>query len=249
MLVKNFVIICSLLFVMTSCSKKTDALDLVIEAQECLDKFSQEGGDINACEQKVEGIETPAAYSIRCSIGYLREGLTTSALIAAFSNLETPTDASVRAFLNLISFNEAGTGNTTLVRANTDAASNSFRVCSNSEAKGATIVAAYSYITNLLYQYSCDNDMVMVPDGSCAMDTNTDLLFALGSIEADALNTWLTNDPTTQIGNIVIAAHEVSCESGEANESLCDFFNRAIDVGGSNANLVGEAFIDALIHP
>lgn len=243
---KYFLIVCSLFFVATSCSKKTDDLDLVIEAQECLDKYTQEGGDINACEQKVEGIETPAAYSIRCSIGYLREGLTTSALIAAFANLETATASNVRAFLDLISFDNAGSG-TVPVRANTDAASNSFDVCSDSQAKGATIVAAYSYITNLFYQYACDNDGVGVPAGSCNADDNA-LAGALAAIRL-GVPVWPTNDPTTQIGNIVIAAHKVSCESGEANESLCDFFNRAIAVGGSNANAVGEAFIDALINP
>jgi hypothetical protein len=243
---KYFVIVCSLVLVTTSCSKEKDDLDLVIEAQECLDKYSQEGGDINACEQKIEGIETPAAYSIRCSIGYLREGLTTSALIAAFAELETATAQNVRDFLDLISFDNAGAG-LAGVSANTTSASNSFDVCSDSQAKGATIIAAYSYITNLLYQYSCDNNGVGTPAGSCNADDN-DLGRALASIRL-GVPVWPTNDPTTRIGNIVIAAHEVSCESGEANESLCDFFNRAINVGGSNANAVGEAFVDALINP
>jgi hypothetical protein len=244
---KYFLIVCSLVFVTTSCSKKADDLDLVIEAQECLDKYSQEGGDINVCAKKVEGIETPAAYGIRCSIGYIREGLTTSALIAAFAELETTDAQNVRDFLNLISFDEAGTGNTTLVRANTDAARASFDVCSDSQAKGATIIAAYSYITNLLYQYSCDNDGVGTPADSCNA-ADDDLAGALAAIRL-GVPVWPTNDPTTQIGSIVIAAQQVSCQSGEANKSLCDFFNRAIDVGGSNANAVGEAFIDVLLTP
>lgn len=230
---------------LTSCSKKSDDLDVVIEAQECLDQFTQNGGDLSVCEKKVEGLTSPAAFSIRCSIGYLREGLTTTALISAFSNLENASAANVRSFLDLISFDNAGPGSAQ-VRLNTDAASSSFSVCSSSEAKGATIIAAYSYITNLLYQYSCDN--VGSAPASCNADATIDLGSALAAIGL-GVPIWVVNDPTTEIGNIVIAAQQVSCESGEANESLCDFFNRAVAGGTSDANAVGEAFVDALLNP
>lgn len=84
--------------------------------------------------------------------------------------------------------------------------------------------------------------------GSCDADVTDDLPYALAAISL-GVPAWSSNVPTAKIGDIVIAAHKVSCQSGEANESLCDFFNRAVAGGTSNATAVGEAFIDALRTP
>lgn len=232
---------------LASCEEKVTDLDKVIDAQECLDQYTIAGsGDIDTCLAMVEGLDTPAAHNIRCSAGYIGEGKTTSVLVNAFSQLETVTANSVEDFLGIISFRSAGTGSTGNVDSNYNTANDTNNYCARSLAKGATILSTYTFITNALYKYSCDNDGSL--GASCAM-ASADIAAALASIDAGGF--WATNNPVTAIGAAVIQAKNVSCSVGAANETLCDFVDRAVTAAGgtSNATAVGTSFVDVLLNP
>ena len=234
---------------LVSCEEKVTDLDKVIDAQECLDQYTIAGaGDIDTCLAMVEGLDTPAAHNIRCSAGYIGEGKTTSILVNAFSQLETVTANSVEDFLGIISFRSAGTGSAGNVNSNYNTANETNNYCARSLAKGATILSTYTFITNALYKYSCDNNGSI--GASCAM-SSTDIAAGLAAIDAGGLNPWGINNPTTAIGTAVIQAKQVSCSIGAANETLCDFVDRAVAAAGgtSNATTVGTSFVDVLLNP
>lgn len=248
------IIFLSLLLVSAvSCSKKDD-LDGVIEAQECLDNLASTGASVDTCEQKVGSSTTPAAYGIRCSAGFIREGITASNLISAFQTLDTMNASNVATFLSLISFNNAGAGAAGPVTTNLEGAETTFGHCASSLAKGASIISAFSYLTNTLMMYSCDNNGVSslmgTTTGSC-LATGTDVAAALANIAAGGLSSWLTGNPVSSVGTIVIRAREISCMTGAANATLCDFFNRAVQNAGgtSNPTAVGQAFVAVLLNP
>lgn len=251
-MLKQFLIF-SCLLALTSCADKNDDLDSVIEAQECLDKYARTGaGDLNACEAKVGSSTSPAAYGIRCSAGFIREGITATSLINAFSAIDTMSAANMATFLSLISFDVAGAG-AGGVATNLTNADTVFGYCASSLAKGASIIASFSYITNALMKHSCDNNGTpfLTFTGSCAA-TATDVGGALASIAAGGASTWTAGtNPVSIIGTVVIRARQISCLQGSANETLCEFYNRAVtNAGGtSNATLVGQAFVNALLTP
>ena len=230
---KIFFLIITLIFA-SSCSEKTTDLDKIIDAQECLDQYTvNNSGDLNVCLQKVEGLETPAAYNIRCSVGYIGEGITTTTLVNAFALIETVSASSIESFLDAISFDAAVTGTSVGVNANFASAGETNNNCAKSFAKGATILSTYYYITNTLYKTACDNHA-----GNCnqqAADIGTSLvLVGLGSENATA----------ALIGAAVIQAKTVSCSSGATNETLCDIVDNAVaNAGGtSNPTAVGVEF-------
>mgnify|MGYP001256785167 CR=1 FL=1 len=253
---RNILLVLLASFCLGACSQSDSDLDKVIEAQECLDKIARTGaGSVDECEAKVSGSTTAAAYGIRCSAGFYREGITASNLISAFQTIDTLTAGNVATFLALISFNNAGTG-AGPVATNMAAAGVNFGHCTSSLAKGASIIAAFSYLTNTLMQYSCANNnvewLIATPAtiGTCNADAN-DVANALGSIAAGVASQWTNGNPVSSVGTIVIQARTISCLTGSANETLCGFFDRAVQNAGGTGDpaAVGQAFVNVLLAP
>lgn len=238
----------SLSVIMSSC-KETNA-DKVADAQECLDRYAREGGgDLSACEAIVEGINTRAAHGIRCATGFIREGFgSAQTFIDAFKEIETVSGNSVRAFLRVVTFDSAGTGSTTAVDNNYNLANSVYTSCAASYAKGATMIATFSFLTNVLYKYECDNTPVSAFMGNCNMD-DTDLAAALAVGATDG--TGSTATMKADLGTIVINTNTVSCSTGATNKKLCEFMQKAIDDAGGTADKakVGEKFLEVLANP
>lgn len=228
----------------TSCSSAGD-IDKIGDAQECLDKYAREGeGTLAECEAKVDGVTTPAAYSIRCAAGYIREGFTPQGFIDAFTEIETVSGSNVINFLNRMTFNGAGNTGAAAVAANYATAQTVYGYCAQSLGKGSTILATFSYLVNAIYNYECNGGL-----GSCDVTDGTAFGTALaaaildGTARGDSLN--------TDLGTIVVNTRTVSCTGGDANETLCGFMNRAVtDAGGtSDKEAVGRAFLNVLANP
>lgn len=232
----------SLSFFLSGC-EESDA-DKLADAQECLDAYARNGGgDLSVCERYVEGMTTPAAYGIRCASGFIREGFTSAQrYIDAFEQIETINSNSVRAFLALVSFTSAGTGNTTNVNSNYTNAGRVYGYCASSLAKGATMISTFSYITNVLFKYACD------VGADCAMN-DTSLQSALVAAVLDNMGSG--NSLKSDLGTIVVNTNTVSCSTGASNQKLCEFMQTAIDnAGGPNNKIaVGEEFLQVLANP
>lgn len=92
MATKKLALLLSLLIgtsvLLVSCESDED--NKIALAQECLNDLtdSSTNPEIQACIDKVSGIETPQAYTIRCSARFLSGGLTTSKIVTAFKDYD-----------------------------------------------------------------------------------------------------------------------------------------------------------------
>lgn len=234
----------STVFFLGGC-KESDS-DKIADAQECLDRYGREGGDLSVCEAYVSGLTTPAAEGIRCATGFIREGFASAQnFIDAFSEISTVNAGTLANFLDLISFHSAGTTLTGPITTNYNNASKVYGSCAASYAKGATMISTFSFITNMLYKYECDNTQADPFMGNCSMDTTT---LGIAIIEGFGDSTSSLN---ADLGTIVVNTNTVSCFTGATNEKLCEFFSTAINNAGGPGNkaLVGKEFLNVLAHP
>lgn len=231
---------------LTGCKEKDS--DKIADAQECLDKYAREGGgDLAVCEAYVAGITTPAAHGIRCATGFIRDGFgSAQSFIDAFEEIETVNSNTVATFLKVVSFDAAGTGTQGQVNTNYSAAQSTYGSCASSYAKGATMISAFGYLTNVLFKYACDYS---ASGTACDMDENS---LADAFLYA-ALN---SGDPETDglkvdLGVIVVNTDTISCTNGDTNEKLCEFMGLAItNAGGPDDKAqVGEEFLAVLANP
>lgn len=232
------------------CNKETDS-DKIADAQECLDRYAREGGgDLSVCEAYVAGMTTPAAEGIRCATGFIREGFSSAqTFIDAFSAIETVDASSVQDFLSLIAFDSAGTGSITEVTSNYNAAQSVYGSCAASFAKGATMISSFSFLTNVLFKFSCDTVPAGVPYmGNCDMD-GVALAGAIAYGIAGPSGT--TDSMKADLGIIVVNTYTVSCSTGASNQKLCEFLETAINNAGGSDNKaqVGEEFLNVLANP
>lgn len=230
--------------------------DKIADAQNCLDKYAtQGGGDLSKCEAYVADLTSPAAHGIRCASGFIREGFgTAQSFIDAFTAIETVNASSVVDFLRLITFDSEGAGSAGLVNANYANAQSVYGSCASSLAKGATMIASFSFLTNVLFKYSCD---IVFPlalpfplNGNCNMNDDA-LAAAIAYGIFDSPGGAGTVSMKSDLGTIVVNTHTVSCSTGASNEKLCEFLETAINNAGGPGNkaLVGEEFLSVLANP
>jgi hypothetical protein len=226
----------------TGCSE--GVADQLADAQECLDAYSRNGGgDLNVCENYVADLSTPAAFGIRCATGFIREGFTSAqTYINAFNQMSTINSTTVRDFLRLISFDSVPGGNSVAVNANYTNAQKVYSACASSLAKGATLISTFSFITNVLFKYACDQA------SECDMD-NDALVYAIPAVAVGG--TSAANSAKADLGTIVVNTHTVSCSTGASNQTLCKFMSTAIQNAGgpSNKTEVGRRFLEVLASP
>lgn len=225
-----------------SCSGKETEIDKIGDAQHCLDKYAQEGGDLDTCVAKIEGVETPGAYGIRCAAGYIEEGFTTQTFIDAFEDIENVDASTVETFLNNLTFDNAGTSGAGPLDTNMDFADTVYNYCHQSKGKGATILATFTYLVNGVYKLACDQGV------GCAYNNSTN--FGGGLLAGRIDNTAPTVSFREGLGEVVVKTHELSCTTGEANETLCDFLSRSINnAAAPTNNEIGREFIEVITTP
>lgn len=238
-----------------SCGSEKDT-DKIGDAQACLDKLNADNpAGIDKCLVPISHLDTPQAESLRCTAGFLKEGLATGQrIVAGFDRLgSNPSSDKTLGMMEILSFTSKGAPADDFQNARTTYAS-----CLKSGAKGATLLASFSYLSMSLVGYmsskvSCAT--APVTDGTtgfvyynlkaCADVTDLDPLdpadqpkiLALvelvnpATVDADAAGTQ------AGIGAVIIGTAQVSCPSGSsANKELCGMIKDAISAAGGSGN-------------
>lgn len=219
----------SLSATLISCGPK-DA-DKVGEAQLCLDKAAQ--GAAAACLEKIAGIDTAAANTMRCSAGFIDEGFTQPARFkSALDALSQQTNGQTNTltFLSYIAFSSKATA-----QENSDFAEATYSACVKSEAKGLTMLGSMAMTATTI---SAIAGTVTQGDGA--------------GIQAAITTLLNSGDPaaTAAVGSAVITTYNASCvEGAEANQGLCDQLNTYLaDAGGnvdtSDPQAVGQTILE-----
>ncbi len=256
----------SVLFVLlAACSKQTDN-DKVGDAQLCLNSATTTA-QVNTCLEKVDGVETQAAYGARCNGSFIREGFASPTKYAnAFSGLQSGGSTATMDFMGYIMFASQST-----IAANSTNATETFNYCYNSGAKGTTLIAAMGGVATTMYKYLNAKDSGMCSGAaSCASApsvvggvntynlTTCSTCFFTTNVVANA--TAITNmfSPTTNdtdaaafqasIGSIVVSTYSISCATSSSNQQLCSTMSTAITAAGgaSNTRKVATKFICAI---
>ncbi|MEK6773307.1 MAG: hypothetical protein AABY64_05170 [Bdellovibrionota bacterium] len=248
------------LLVFASCGSEKET-DKIGDAQICLNKATDLASS-NACLTKIEGIESTAAYGVRCNGSFIAEGFASpTKYITALSSLNGA--GGTAGFMGLVTFTSAGTFSTDLSNAST-----TFTNCLNSGAKGTTLLSSFGYLAMAIYNYAkttgnaatqtaCANtpSSGSYPFSGC-LNEFFNPINILGSNQT-AISQMLC--PTsaanasamtlqTSIGSIIVSTYNISCAGAGANQSLCATLNTTItNAGGtSNTRTIAISFFSTL---
>lgn len=203
--------------IFTGCEQKED--DKIYSAQMCLNTATS--ATVDTCLAKISGINSSQAYVIRCSAEFIRANITTSTIVTAIENIDHNdsgnTEDPTIEFYNQFSFTTPSSADTAVDNC-TASGSEGLKLLSLS-AKTATIIKH-----NVL---------------SGTLDAAT----------IAALNPATANPSDLQsIGEAVLQMKDISCGKGGTleNTEICDNMNNAIAAGGSDAQAIGEAFLNQM---
>lgn len=238
-------------FFISSCGPKD--IDKVGDAQACLN--SATSATASSCMSKVDGLETTAAYNIRCAAMFIQEGFTSPTKFTnALNSLNGTTGTS--SFMGLITFSSQGT-----IASDDANAATAFDYCYKSGGKGATLISAFGYMATSLYKAMSCTPTTPTATGydlagtGCLGDTTpitgkvSQFVIKIGTGDSSALS-FLDS-----LGAVVLATKNVSCSSTTStNEQLCTTLKNSVTAGnGSNrrigcnflVNIVGSASLPA----
>ncbi|MBC7370756.1 MAG: hypothetical protein H7326_04275 [Bdellovibrionaceae bacterium] len=208
-----------------SCGAKDS--DKIGEAQLCLDKAVQ--GAAAGCMEKISGIESKGAYTLRCSAGFIDEGFTQPARFkSAFDALSTSGGLNTEAFFGVLAFNSKA--NST---ANKNFASETYLNCTKSEAKGMMLLGSMATTATTLAALAVGGPYVNGAQPTPAQ-INGALTAALGDPVALAA-----------IGSAVSTTYTASCLTGtKADAALCSQLDSALGpVDITNPTAVANAIL------
>jgi dihydroxyacetone kinase DhaKLM complex PTS-EIIA-like component DhaM len=190
-------------------------VDKVGEAQLCIDNAQQ--GEAAACLQKISGVETAAANTLRCSAGFIDEGFTQPARFkSAFDQLSTGAASNTEGFLSVLSFKSKATADL-----NVAFSTETYGYCVKSGGKGVMLLASMATTATNLAKVA----------GTLTGNVGTDTTAITGAI------TTVLADPTSPanapvvaaVGSAVASTYTSTCKSGQqADASLCTQLDAAL---------------------
>ncbi len=238
------IILGSLAFIsLVSCGSEKES-DKIGDAQICLNKATDLTSS-NACLAKIEGIESTAAYAVRCNGSFIAEGFANPVKYINATSQLNGTGGGTASFMALMTFTAATTFAENLTNAGT-----TFSNCLKSGAKGTTLLSSFGYLAMSIYNYAKNKS------GTCSDNPTTDFSSCLSSTDPNALIKVV--DPTTadtdainlqtSIGSVIISSYNISCAGKGANESLCSTMSTTITSAGGTGNVraVGSNFFKTL---
>jgi hypothetical protein len=220
--------------------KETET-DKVADAQFCIDQAT--ATNVNECVTKIVGIETRAAYVIRCTAKFVEQSYTEGdRIFSALKNLDNGDSGNQSAaVMAALAFTAAGTtaGGWTTNLANAELA---VSLCKQADLKALINIASYATIATVAGQLAG------------AITPNAD-----GSISQSQLQTALASasgNPAAQtaIGNAALTSYQENCTdtgTGEAPGEFCTQFDAAIDQAGgqSNPQAIGAIIAQCYANP
>lgn len=238
-----FLIFCSV-FVINSCGPKQ--ADDIADAQACLNQAV--ASEVDECLTKIDGIETAAAYGLRCAGAFIKEGfLDPTVFIDSLNSIGDSglTSSGFAQAMGLITFN-----NETSIAANNANAEAAFNVCYLSEGKATTFLASFGYFSTAIALYGSLQPAGDYNNSDSPSVLAGKLLGALVIAVSDNADTTPGKaNLETAIGSIIISTYQLSCSGAtQIDEATCAKFESAIKTPStsSEARVVGDRFISGL---
>lgn len=206
---------------LSACGGPKD-IDKIAEAQNCLNNATT--SQVSDCVSKVDGMESQAAYRIRCVGKLAKEGFNSPSKIATALTASQGggTNGSL-AMMAALAFKSESTN-----AANAASAEEALNYCTTSKSKGLILLAGLARTSTSL----------------ASLGTGVDLANLDASDLSTLMNT-LKTDPNAQaaVGSAVVAIYDSNCQGdGETTGDFCQQFDAVVNqVGGTtNSAAIGE---------
>lgn len=217
---------------LTSCGGPKD-IDKIADAQNCLDQAT--AAEADQCVSKVEGLESEAAYLIRCTGKFVKEGFNDSTKLAS-------------ALSSISGGNTGASGSTAMMAAlafkaestpalNSSSAQEAFNFCTKSNSKGLILLSGLTQ----------SSTVVAVLGGQ---DPTT-----LTGPQLQTLMGTLQSDPVAQaaVGTAVATIYTATCtNSSTTTGNYCEQFDSAIAKipgGITNTSGIGQQIMICYSNP
>lgn len=218
---------------LTHCGKKD--IDRVSEGQECLDQATS--STALSCLDKIDGITSPSAQIVRCSIYFVDQGFADPTRISQVADQVTSgsgsSSSSSIAALTVMGF----TSSKYTSDQNLELSQTAFAACQASLAGGLVYLSSMSSIaTNLLHDFGFDPqgggsppDETQIHDTLCNGSASTTTIGAMGSAALAAYNQNCIGKDITQ-------------------DAMCQQFQTAVN-GSTDPQTVGTSLQTSLCTP
>ena len=212
------ILLLGFLATLTSC--ETDEDNKIAQAQACVD--SANAGSVGSCRQFLNGLSSTESYILRCSIDFIEQGFTASAMASAFRNLSNSTSTATSGFMGYMVFSS------------TTKADTAYSDCNSSGEQSYITIASFCQVATL-----AANAAGLLSGGSIDRSSSMDLTAGIAALIADS-----TTYPT--VGNAVQNAYNANCsQPANASSDLCVKIVAAVNAGG-NSSAIGLRFLQSL---
>lgn len=218
---------------LTNCGKKD--IDRVSEGQECLDHATSDTA--LSCLDKIDGLTSPSAQIVRCSIYFVDQGFSDPTRISRVADQITSgsgsSSSSSVAALTVMGFTASKyTNNENLALSQT-----AFTACQASLAGGLVYLSSMSSIaTNLLHDFGFDPSSGTPPTESDIHDT---LCTGAGP----------STTTKTAMGDAALAAYNQNCVGKDiSQDAMCQQFQTAVN-GSTDPATIGDTLTTQLCTP
>ncbi|MCB9025071.1 MAG: hypothetical protein H6625_02030 [Bdellovibrionaceae bacterium] len=238
----TFLILIGLMTLNFGCSNNSDQKKLG-EAQACLDKVPQSDPTSAAsCYSYISSVNSPQADSLRCAIGFLTGGVTTSKLVDAVKQISDG-GSSEEVFISILVFNGIDPDNTTANATGTQALANVNRTaayCNASGVKGLMYLGNFAVAGTALVK----SFMNASGDSFWRDPKTTDFQAQIAGGLSDCADGTKVCDPT-DVGNAILVLGDSYCAT-KKDDQQCQQVQEAINNGGGSPENIGTAFYQQL---
>jgi hypothetical protein len=213
------------------------------EAQACLDRVPQNSpSSAIKCYSYIQDVDTPTANALRCSIGFLAAGISTTKIVDAVKRIGSGTN-SEEVFISLLVFNGIDPADTDADATGVQAienVTNTVSHCNDSGVKGLMYLGNFAVAGTALIQ-------AIKPDPDTAFWSNPVFVDVDNEVETAVNNCATTpeNCNPAAVGSAILTLGESYCK-GKSDDAQCAQVQAAIAAGGGDASAIGAAFFEEL---
>lgn len=206
---------------LAGCEGAQSEKDMILEAQYCIDKA--DSSTVDSCLSGISSLASTNAYSLRCSAGFLKSGVTTASnMAAALTAIQN--NGGTATMLSILNFN----GSTSLANWTADQ-------CSQSGSSGLALLGAMAKSATALASAVSEFPSCSTAGGTITCDEAqmsqllSDMEASLTSGSAGAADYDKAIETVTAVVESVQAVYTASCGTGGGgNTDICGPINDAL---------------------
>lgn len=226
MICKKILTLCLFIAVSFTVACESDENNQIAQAETCINENASNESAIASCSSFLDGLNSPRAKTLKCSITLASAGLSNSRIVSAIEVMDNNSSSDNELqFMALVSLN------------NTASADKIPSVCSGTDSPGMEFLANAARMGTTLADIG----------GIDVSTIDEDTTFSAGQITDMATNCGADAGCETTLGESATSMYDIFCVDADLSENeVCADVNSAI-AGGGGSQAIGAALL-LLIH-